>query len=190
MDSNNEKRNRECQLILRIKSNDVDSFTILYSLYSAKLYNFTLSILYDKTLAEDITQNCFLKLWERRNELDSNKNLSSYIFAIARNLVYKETQRLILENKYKEHEKLNNDIISNETIEDIDSAFVKAYVDQLVEDLPAARKQIFEMRRNLKLSNREIAEKLDISEKTVETQFYRALSYIKERLKSYYNLLL
>lgn len=189
MDFNNEGNEKEYQLILQIKSNDVNAFTILYSLYSAKLYNFAFSILYDKTLAEDITQNSFLKLWEKRGTLDASKNISAYIFTIARNLVYKETQRLILENRYKEHKQLSEDIASNNTMEAIDSIFLNAYVDQLVANLPIARRQIFEMKRNTGLSNKKIAEQLNISEKTVETQFYRALKYIKEMLKNYNSLL-
>ncbi len=72
--------------------------------------------------------------------------------------------------------------------ENIDADSLKEYIDTLVEQLPPSRKDIFHLSRRHHLSNKEIAARLSISEKTVETQLYRALRFIKQKLSDDTNL--
>ena len=162
---------------------------MLYWKYNAKLYNFVYSILYDKSLAEDITQSAFLKIWERREDIDPDKSFSAYLYTIARNLVYKETKRLLQESSYvlssKERVGNNEEEADNRTVEKLDATFVESYIEKIIEQLPSSRREIFILSRKEGLSNKEIAVKLTISEKTVETQIYRSLQFLKERMKGH-----
>ena len=99
-------------------------------------------------------------------------------------MVYKETEKkLIFEQA--------SDVISSSSVDD-DSALEKQmeanslrdYILQLIEELPPARKMIFSLSRFEHLSNKEIATRLSISEKTVETQIYRSLQFLREKLSS------
>lgn len=74
------------------------------------------------------------------------------------------------------------------TEENIDAESLREYIDALIEQLPLSRKQIFLLSRRQHLSNKEIADRLSVSEKTVETQIYRALRFIKQKLSEESNL--
>lgn len=172
-------------LLQQIKEGNKRAFETIYLKYSAKLYNFVASILHDKTIAEDITQTCFLKIWEKRTNIDIEKSFSSYLFTIARNDVYKETERLVQASRYFEKVQAKSDELDEATIDKINALFLESHIDELIEKLPPARKEIFILNRKHHLTNKEIAEKLSISEKTVEVQMYRALRFLKEQLKHY-----
>ena len=112
----------------------------------------------------------------------------SYLFAIARNLVYKETENRLQSEQV--NIALKDRSIETESLmeENIDADSLKEYIDTLVEQLPPSRKDIFHLSRRHHLSNKEIAARLSISEKTVETQLYRALRFIKQKLSDDTNL--
>ncbi|MDR3269527.1 MAG: hypothetical protein LBT83_10745, partial [Tannerella sp.] len=80
-------------LLTRLKQGEEAAFEAVYWKYSAWIYNFVHSLLQDKTLTEDVTQSVFLKIWEKHAEIDAAANFESWLFTIARNLVYKETER-------------------------------------------------------------------------------------------------
>ena len=152
------------------------------------MFNFIQSLLYVKSLAEDLTQTVFLKIWEKRTCIDPELGFDSYLFAIARNLVYKETENRLQSEQV--NIALKDRSIETESLmeENIDADSLKEYIDTLVEQLPPSRKDIFHLSRRHHLSNKEIAARLSISEKTVETQLYRALRFIKQKLSDDTNL--
>lgn len=175
--------------LLLLKDGQKAAFELLYWKYNPKLYNFVYSILYDKSLAEDITQTCFLKIWELHKEIDPDKGFVSYLYTIARNLVYKETERLLQMSKFLAVSQTNNNDTDHETEEKLDAAFFESYINNIIDQLPPSRREIFILSRKEGLTNKEIASKLAISEKTVETQIYRSLLFLKEKMKGQFTLL-
>lgn len=169
-------------VLFRLKQGDEDAFESIYWKYNSWVFNFIHSLLFDKSLAEDLTQTVFLKIWEKRESIDPELGFDSYLFAIARNLVYKETENRLkselLSDTLKEHS-ANQDSL---TEENIDADSLREYINNLIEKLPPSRRQIFQLSRHAHLSNKEIASRLSISEKTVETQLYRALRFLKQKL--------
>lgn len=172
-------------LVTKLKEGSAAAFEILYERYSAKLYNSISSILYDKSLAKDITQNCFLTIWERRELLDPQKQFSAYLYTIARNMVYKETERLILNNKYTEYRATDSDIFNDDTIEKLDNTYIEDYINQLIGKLSDVQKNIFLMKKDQNLSAKEIATELNLSERAVEAHLYRTMKFLKEKLKDF-----
>lgn len=172
----------DSDVLLRLKRGDEKAFEVVYWKYSSWVFNFIHSLLYDKSLAEDLTQTVFLKIWEKRVNIDPELGFDSYLFAIARNLVYKETENRLQSEQI--HLTLKDRHLETESLmeENIVADSLKEYIDTLVEQLPPARKDIFHLSRRQHLSNKEIAARLSISEKTVETQLYRALRFIKQKL--------
>lgn len=172
-------------LISKLKEGNKHAFERLYEKYSARLYNSASLLLQDKNLAKDITQSTFLTIWEKRDSLDPEKNFAAYIYTIARNLIYKETERLILKNKFVERSLSETEIFDDNTIEDLNNTYIEDYINKLISNLPQTPKEIFLMRKDENLSNKEIATKLNISERAVEAHFYRTLKYLKEKLKDF-----
>ena len=174
----------DATVLRRLKEGDETAFESIYWKYNSHVFNFINSLLYDRVISEDITQSVFMKIWERRESIDLDKGFDAYLFTIARNMVYKETEnRLLSESAFYalSQQQTNEDFLMEEKI-DADS--LRLYIDNLIEQLPLSRKEIFKLSRREHLSNKEIATRLSISEKTVETQLYRSLRFLKEKLSN------
>ena len=76
-------------LLIDLKNGDEKAFETLFWKYNEHVYHFIYSLLYEKSMAEDLTQNVFLKIWEKHETIDVEQNFDAYLFTIARNLVYK-----------------------------------------------------------------------------------------------------
>ncbi len=171
-------------IIIRLKKGDKKAFEKIFWIFNPKIFNFINSLLFDKSISEDLTQNIFLKIWEHRENIDINKKFESYLFTIARNLVYDQTKnklkKSIALNYIRDTEENKNELIEN----NIDADIIKNYLNQLLEQLPASRRKIFQLSRFKNLSNKEIAQELNISVRTVETQIYRTLKFLKTKLSN------
>lgn len=111
------------------------------------------------------------------------------LYTIARNHVYRQTEQLLLKYKYEQYQQ--ETIQENTDIEeDVNSRFLENILSDFIEKLPSERRKIFLLSRKENLSNKEIASRLDISEKTVETQIRRSLIFLREKMKYYINTIL
>ena len=177
----------ETQTLYLLKKGNKNAFEAIFRKYNAKIYHFVKNALRDKSLAEDITQNVFLSLWEHRMDIIPEKKFSAYIYTIARNLVYRETEKMLLAFRYEEYLhktrlKKEEDLSSEEMI---DAISLEELIFNLIEQLPEARKKIFLLHFMEDLSNKDIATKLSISESNVAQQIWRSLGYLKKHLKDY-----
>ena len=169
------------QVLQRLKNGDEGAFDTVFWSYNSHVFHFLDSLLYDKTLAEDFTQNVFLKIWERRESINPADSFESYLFTIARNMVYKESEKRLLSERFLEYIGNQQDF-DGQLEAKIDAESLREYVDELVEQMPPSRRNIYYLSRKQHLTNKEIAKQLSISEKTVETQLYRALQYLRVKL--------
>lgn len=171
-------------ILLRLSNDDEKAFEFIYWKYNVHVYNFANSLLYSPKIAQDITQNVFLKIWEKRHEINPEQNFNAYLFTIARNMVYKETEQKLLAEQSLRQLQEEEDVLDMSTIQTLDYHFTEELCRSLVEELPPARREIFKLSRFERLSNKEIALRLFISERTVETQLYRATRFLKRKLLS------
>lgn len=171
----------ELKEIENLKQGCSKAFENIYMRYSGKLYNFILSISKgDEYLAEEMVQSAFVKLWEVRAQIDYNKSIHSYLSTIARNMLYNSYQRQTVEYLYQEFILKDGVIYDQYHEQEIYKRSLDEYVDKLIETLPPSRKKIFILRRKNDLSTREIAEIMDISVSTVETQLSIATKYMRQ----------
>ena len=159
-----------------LQKGDEKAFDTIFWKYNSRVFHFIHSLLYDKTLAEDLTQNVFLKIWERHQDIKPEEGFEAYLFTIARNMVYKETEKRLLSERFLDSIK-QTDADKHFEI-DVDTDSLQEYIDELVEQLPSSRKKIYLMSKKQHLTNKEIAAQLSLSEKTVETQLYLSLIHI------------
>lgn len=172
-----------------LREGDEKAFEYIFHYYYNQIYTFVLNTLFDKTFAEDITQSVFISLWEKRETIDPETNIAPLLYTIARNQLYRQTERLLLKYKYEQYQQEN--MQGNRDVEeDVNSRFLENILSELIEKLPSDRRRIFLLSRKDNLSNKEIASRLHISEKTVETQIRRSLIFLREKLKYYLNLLI
>ncbi|MGN0189358.1 MAG: RNA polymerase sigma factor [Candidatus Cryptobacteroides sp.] len=169
-------------LIKRLNASDKAAFGLLYDKYVGMVFRFILSVLKDETLSKDLTQFCFMQLWEHRKDIATDRNLPAWLYVTARNAVYKETRRRLTANRYSDYAKTNGMFIEEERTPDMDITLVEKEIMQVIDNLPEARRKIFIMKAFQKMSVKQIADALGISAKTVETQMARAKKTLKEKV--------
>ena len=176
------------KLIAKFRDGDMNAFQKIYNSFCKPLYRFAFSYLKDSFEAEEIVQDVFLKVWEKREEIDLQKSFKSYLYRITVNKIYNELKHRVVKQKYEQHS-LKLDQSTPATPE---SSFefkeLNTKLEQLLLKLPEQQRNIFIMSRWKGLSNIEIAENLNISSRTVENLIYRASRFIKLQLKDGYPL--
>jgi len=165
-----------------LKKDDFVAFDALFRKYSESLYAFALSITRDSYASQDITQLVFLKIWEKRAQINEHLSFKSFLFSIT----YHETISWLRKEKSEKRRinefVQNSGIQTNETERSIEFKNIEGIANQLIEELPEKRKEIFKLSRVQGYSNKEIAERLGISVKTVENQMTSALKFLREKL--------
>ncbi|WP_075591588.1 RNA polymerase sigma-70 factor [Labilibacter marinus] len=183
------KNNSAENLFGLIKQGDESAFEELFRLHYVSLTAFANSFMHDLDIAESIVQNVFVKLWEKRSKYEIN-SLKSYLMIAVRNSCHNELKRLQHERSYKKT------ITSEDVIAEVNysDSGVMERISETINQLPEQRKRIFKLNRLEGLKYREIAERLNISPKTVEVQMGKALKFLRENLlelkKQVYNILL
>ncbi|RXF68788.1 RNA polymerase sigma factor [Arcticibacter tournemirensis] len=165
-------------LLMRMQEDSSEAFDALYEKYWELVYSAAFKRLNDPGYAKDITQDIFLQLWSRRKELVID-NLPAYLFTAVRNNVYKWMER---DGKYTPIPDLLLQLEISKDDADakiLHKEFLKAY-EALVGTLTSSQQVIFQMRYQQDLSTEEIAERLNISRKTVQNQLGRSIALLRE----------
>ncbi|NJB83282.1 RNA polymerase sigma factor [Wenyingzhuangia aestuarii] len=168
-------------LIKRVKTSDQRAFQILYNYYFSKIYAF-LNSLNLSTYADDVVQETFVILWNKREDLDVEKSFESYLFTIAKNLALKSLRKQIVYQLEESTEALEykSSLVENDAFsEDLEKTYTT-----ILSKLPERVKNVFELKRMYGWSTDQIAEHLHIAPKTVENHMNRALTILKKEMNS------
>ncbi len=178
------KKIGDTDLAHRIKYGDKDAYQELFERYAPKIYHFSLSYLKNEADAEELVQDVFLKVWEKREILDASQNVKAYIFKIAVNTIYDFIRRKNIESAFNDFAKVNFNKSSNDTWDTVIFEEMQTNLNELVTQMPEQRRKIFRLSKMKGLTNEEIAQKLELSKRTVENQLYRAIVFLKEHLNN------
>ncbi|QGY44028.1 RNA polymerase sigma-70 factor [Maribellus comscasis] len=173
------------KVIAKLCGGDKNALDEIYNYYYPKLYAFAKSFLKVDDDINDILQEVFVKLWLNRQKIKNIDTFNSYLFTITKNHIISYFR---IKSKNHEFESRLKEIASPEQtseITDIEYKELKGKLEELIDQLPEKRKIIFKLSREDGLSHAEIAEKLDISIKTVEDHMRHALKFVKKHMKSF-----
>ena len=166
-----------------------ERFKQIFENWYPKLLRFAKEYVDDWHEAEDILQNVFLKLWEKQTFLSTGTNLNAYLFTMVKNRCMdflnhqKVVERFANHQKMKQHEAIfNHNAISKFASEPMDIETLERLVEKAIAELPGQCRKVFELSRYEGLKYREIAERLGISVKTVETHISNALNLLRKKL--------
>ena len=170
---------------------DEQAFELLYHKYFKRLCAFTNKYLHDYETTREVVQEVFLNLWKNRSHLKTDKAISSFLFQAVKNKSLSILQHNVVEDKYKDVIKyayLQGDFF--DTHDSLLAKEIETKMEEIIESLPGQCRRIFLMSRQEGKKHKEIAEELNISVKTVETQMNRALKVFRTGLKEYISIVL
>lgn len=173
----------EVEWIYALKDGNLWAFNELFDRYGKRLHRFAIAYLKSTENAEEIVQDVFLKIWNNRKDLSPDKSFESYLFTIAKNGILNTIRKSKSQQAYLNFTILHpgKDVLLDEELDfnELERAYSNA-----VDQLSPRRKEIFLLSRVHSLSNAEIAERMNISSKTVENQMTSALAEIRKNLRT------
>ena len=175
-----EKIEDDFALVKSLSKGNVLAFNTLFRGYSNRLYRFAYGYLKSEVESEEVVQEVFTKIWEKRSDLKHELSFKSYLFTIAFNIIRKHFRTKAYLSEY-----LKSGISSDQdmqTSEKITFNSLQSYISELIDKMPERRKEIFLKSRFEGLSIKEIAKELKISHKTVENHLTSALKFIRTNL--------
>ena len=177
-------------LLVELAQGDEKAFSLLFKKYYKDLVLFGGNFLPDRCACEDIVQSVFLRLWNERHLLHIKTSLKSYLLKSVQNACFDEIQH---KQVIRKHE---NYVLSfANMIKDMDTENYILYSDfqqhlqQALDKIPATCRETFELNRFEGMKFREIADKLQISQRTVEVRISKAIDILKKHLKDFMCLL-
>ena len=161
---------------------DRKAYEKIYRKYGPKLFAFAYKLIQDKDEANDIVQEVFLKLWDKKHLINPELDFDQYLFKITKNLVFNKAKQRAYQfaaNHYLSSKPCSENFTANE----IYYNEVALVLDQAYNELPPMRKQVFTLSRLEGLNNQEIAQKLQTSKSNIENHLNKAIREIKKKLK-------
>jgi len=168
-----------------IKNGDHHAFEKIFREFYPPLCGYAYNFLKEQEASEEVVQEVFFKIWERRNELDISVSVKNYLFRAVRNSSLNQLKHLKIKEEYgkynrsviRENEKILSDaVVEHELQEKIITA---------IENMPDKQKRVFILSRYEGLKYKEIAAQLGLSIRTVEVHISNALRYMREELSDY-----
>ncbi len=177
-----------------LANGDEMAFEKLYKLYFPRLHSFSLKIINDSGLAKDVVQNVFIKIWETRTSF-CFENPEAFIYQMVRNASINYIRHLkVVDNlksrvkdQYLGEELYYIDMVGNEPYILIEKE-LEDKILEVMNSLPDKCLKVFRMSRIEGLKNREIADKLEISIKSVEKHISKAMQIYRKNFASYLSL--
>ena len=176
-------------LLKIIAQGNSNAFEHIFRKYYADLTRFSLKFIREETLAEEIVQEVFIKIWEKRKEIQVQSSFKSYLYTSVRNsslnfLKSKFSQFSSAELEDKDHQSTQN------SEDELTGKELDLIIAQAIQNLPEKCRVIFQLSRQGGLSYKEIATELKISPKTVENQMGIALKKLKQFLEKNWDQIL
>lgn len=172
---------KDVEIIKRLKKGEKKALTELYDSYWKSLFISSYNLLKDKELCEEIIQDVFIDFWKNREKLQIKISIKSYLYACVRYKVFGEFRKNKIKN-VELFEELNQRFQYATPETKIMHDELVMQIESIVKTLPKKCQEVYVLSRNQQLSHKEIAEKLDISTKTVENHITYALKILRTAL--------
>lgn len=170
-----------------LRDGDRFVFEKIFREYYPLLCNHIFHYVPDKSTAEEVVQDFFCKLWDKHHELQINTAISSYLRKSVVNHCLNYTRKLETERKFINYGDKLEEIHGTSDHESNNE--LSEHIARALLELPEKRREIFELSRFEGLKYHEIAKKLNINIKTVETQMTRSLEFMRKYLKEFVSII-
>ncbi len=182
------RKENEILLIKAFKNGSPRAFETLFQRHHKKLYAYLMQLLNSKEDAEEIVQESFIKIWEKRENFLEGYPFDAYLFKIAKNSFLNHNRKKVNQRIFEDYLEYADELSSDNTDDYVIFKETLDIINAIIQEMPPRRREIFNLRKTEGLSRQEIAEKLQISVITVDSQLLKANNFMKEKLKKH-NLL-
>ena len=179
---------KDKQLMTQVVTGDLNAFEMVFRDYYKPLVRYGNTFLRDTDETEDVVQQVFVSLWEKRTQLDIHTSIRAVLYKAVQNACLNRIKHQKVRSAYAEEQKLTqqNEHSSNPLqVDELNQRILVA-----IGNMPEQCGRIFKMSRFEQLRYQEIADQLGLSVKTVENQMGKALKIVREELKDYLPLLI
>jgi RNA polymerase sigma-70 factor (ECF subfamily) len=174
------------ELMLRVKKGDMTAFETLYDRYNKRLFHYILRFVGERSLAEDILQETFLRILQKRKNYRKTGHFSTYLFTVGRNLTLDT-----LKTWEKRHVLSGQDDYMNKAMdlsekpsEALEKAELSRAVQREIETLPRDQQELLILSKYSGLSYEEIAKIVSSTPAAVKQKVYRAMLALRQKLKT------
>lgn len=178
----------EEELTALLKEGDHAAFTEIYHRYWKKLFYIAGKKLGNLEEAEEVVQNIFMSLWNRRAVIIITTTLGAYLTTSVKYWIIKILDKQYHQQKYTQS--IASNVLDDSTQQWLEFLDLKEILDRYISELPEKCQLVFSMSRNLNMSQKQIAEELNISEKTVEAHMGKAIKTLRTRFNQFFLTLL
>jgi len=178
------------ELVTAIRNGQKTAFEELYNNYYQRVYFFAFKICKTKEIAEEITQDTFVAIWNKRKSLEPSLSVEGLIYKIARDFAFKQLQKIA---KIHSLENSLRDLITEldtTTLDELAYRECLKNIEAAMDKLPQKRREIFQRRILDQQSIKIISKNMGISENTTKTQLLKATRFVREQLGSLLTLFL
>jgi RNA polymerase sigma-70 factor (ECF subfamily) len=178
--------NDHANLLKSLAAGDETAFRQLYDLYAGKIYTLAITYLKSPIAAQDIVQEVFIKVWEKRALLSKVENLPAYLHVMTRNLLIDQLQKKL--PVYNENNWTDNTLTEDRHLpqQQLDYRELATLIRRAVEQLPFRQQQIYRLSRDRHFTHQQIARELNLSYDTVREHMSKALGNIRAILEKHY----
>ncbi|RBL88506.1 RNA polymerase sigma-70 factor [Chitinophaga flava] len=171
--------NSEPDLLLLVSQGDEAAFARLFHAYHQRLGAFVFQLTGSITMAEEIVQEVFIRIWEKKEKLSQVHHFHPYLYMVAKNYTFSFLKKLGRELEHKQQWELTLSASTDNPYEESTDACFRRIIDQAVAELPAQRQKVYLLSRDEGLRQAEIAERMAISRETVKKHMVLALRAIR-----------
>jgi len=170
-------------LLIKLREGDELAFVKIYNQYRKKVHTYAYQLSKSTDTAEEIVQEVFIRIWQKRIQINTDLSFNAYIKKITINHVLNHLKKVARDKSLQEEVFQLVEISANRTEDQLlEKELRKIYLDAIAL-LPAQKKLIYQMSRTEELSHEEIASKLDISKNTVKNHMVEASKFVREYVR-------
>jgi len=181
-------RHSDYELLSLLKHGDEQAFDHFYQLYSLPIYRKLLKMIKVDILAEELMQDVFVRLWDKRHLIEPGQSFKSYLYLIAQNLVHDFYRKVAREERLQSEIKAFSTELYLHTEERLFLKETKEILDKAINQLPAQQKLVFNLCKIEGKSYEEVSDALGISTSTINGHIVKATKNIKEYMFNYQNI--
>ena len=185
----------DSSLIGKLKNGDASSFEVIYKSHYRRIFHFALQYIHDEEVCSNIIQDVFSSLWDNKEKLTAETNLNAWLFTVTKNRCLKyirdmKSEERHLGNLAEQRMSLIHDALYSLDTSPMAFQEIENIIQLTLNILTPQCRKAFEMSRFDEKKYSEIADEMQIAQKTVETHISSALKIFRTALKDYLPLVI